>query len=122
MATGIDRKSNPVLIQVIGDLKAAGRTNEAPLWRDLALRLERPARSWAQVNLSKVAQYLGDGEHAVIPGKLLGNGDIDRAVTVIAFHASAGARAKIQKAGGKVLTLPEGVKAFPKGQNCRILG
>lgn len=122
MADATDRKSNPVLVELIGTLKTAGRTNQAPLWRDIATRLERPSRSWAQVNVSKLQEHLGDGENAVIPGKLLGDGEITKKVTVVAFSASASAKAKVAKAGGKVLTLQEAVKAFPKGQNCRILG
>src|SRR5207237_794903 len=46
MATGVERKSNPVLVDLIGQLRNAGRTNEAPLWRDIADRLERPSRNW----------------------------------------------------------------------------
>ncbi len=122
MATGSDRKSNPVLVELIGALKNAGRTNEAPLWRDIASRLEGPSRNWAQVNVSKLEAHVGDGERAVIAGKLLGDGEVTKAVTVIAVSASASAKAKISKAGGKVLTFPEGMKAFPKGQNCRIIG
>jgi len=122
MATGSDRKSNPVLVELISSLRNAGRTNETPLWRDIASRLEGPSRNWAQVNVSKVAEYVGDGEHAVIPGKLLGDGELSKAVTVIAFSASASAKAKVSKAGGKVLTFQEAIKAYPKGQNCRIIG
>jgi large subunit ribosomal protein L18e len=122
MATGVERKSNPVLVELIGQLKAAGRQNGAPLWRDIASRLERPSRSWAQVNVSKLAETVGDGENAVIPGKLLGDGDVSKPVTVVAVSASASARAKVAKAGGKVLTFQEAVKSFPKGQNCRIIG
>ncbi|MGB0652206.1 MAG: 50S ribosomal protein L18e [Thermoplasmatota archaeon] len=122
MAKGIDRKSNPVLVGLIGDLKNAGRENEAPIWRDIALRLEKPSRNWAQVNVSKLEAYLRDGENAVVPGKLLGAGDLTKPVTVIAYNASSSAKAKIAAAGGKVLTMQEGVAAFPKGEKCRILG
>ena len=122
MATGSDRKSNPVLVELISSLRNAGRTNQAPLWRDIASRLEGPSRNWAQVNVSKLDDHLEAGEHAVIPGKLLGDGEVSKAYTVIAFSASASAKAKIAKAGGKVLTFPEAIKAFPKGQNCRIIG
>jgi large subunit ribosomal protein L18e len=113
-------KTNPALNGLISDLKAAGRENEAPIWRDIAIRLEKPSRNWAQINISKLA-YAKDGENVVVAGKLLGSGDVDRAVTVIAYKASATAVAKIAAAGGKVLTMKEGFTAFPKGEKCRIL-
>ena len=122
MATGVERKSNPVLVELIGTLQKAGRENQAPLWRDIASRLERPSRNWAQVNISKIDQHLGDGETAVVAGKLLGSGELTKKVTIVAFSASESARAKVTAAGGKVLSLQEAVKAFPKGQNCRIIG
>ncbi|MGB1587142.1 MAG: 50S ribosomal protein L18e [Thermoplasmatota archaeon] len=122
MANGIDRKSNPALVGLINDLKAAGRENEAPVWRDIAIRLEKPSRNWAQVNISKISQHVRDGENVIVPGKLLGSGDLDKPFTVIAYNASASAKAKITAAGGKVLTMKEGVAAFPKGEKCRILG
>jgi large subunit ribosomal protein L18e len=122
MATGIERKSNPVLVELIGTLQKAGRDNQAPLWRDIASRLEKPSRNWAQVNISKIDQHLGDGETAVVAGKLLGSGELTKKVTIVAFSASESARAKVTAAGGKVLSLQEAIKAYPKGQNCRIIG
>lgn len=121
MAKGIDRKSNPVLVELIHNLKAAGREG-APIWRDIASRLEKPSRNWAQVNVSKLEQHVRDGENVVVPGKLLGSGDPARAFTVIAYSASATAKAKIAAAGGTVLTLDQGVAQFPKGEKCRIIG
>ncbi len=122
MAKGSDRKSNPALVSLIADLKNAGRINEAPIWRDIALRLERSSRNWAQVNVSKVSAHVRDGEHVIVPGKLLGSGELEKACTIVAYSASASAVAKVAAAGGKVLTLPEGVTAFPKGEKCRIIG
>src|ERR1044072_6766397 len=120
MATGSDRKSNPVLVELIGSLKAAGRENQAPLWRDIASRLEKPSRNWAQVNLSKIDAHLGDGETAIVPGKLLGAGATSKKLTIAASSPRASASA--QARGGRVLSQREAVKAFPKGQNCRIIG
>ncbi len=119
---GVDRKSNPVLVGLIGQLKEAGRNNEAPIWRDIALRLEKPSRNWAQVNVSKLDAHVRDGENAIVAGKLLGSGEVARPITVVAFNASASAKAKIAAAGGTVLTLEEGINKFPKGEKCRIVG
>lgn len=121
MAKGIERKSDPVLLDTVAALRSAGRDG-APIWRDIASRLAGPSRHWAQVNVGKVAQHLRDGENAVVPGKLLGSGELGKAVTVVAWNASASAQAKVAAAGGKVLTLSEGAKAFPKGEKCRIIG
>ena len=44
-------KTNPQLIATIDKLKAKTRETEAAIWRDIALRLEKPKRNWAEANL-----------------------------------------------------------------------
>lgn len=116
------RKTNPLLLALIEDLKAASREQEAPLWRDLADRLARPRRNWAAVNLSRVERHAAEGETVVVPGKLLGTGRLTKRVTVAAFQASASAREKVRAAGGEDLTLRELLVRNPKGSGVRILG
>ncbi len=116
------KKTNPLLIQLIADLKKVGWAEEAPIWRDIAKRLEKPSKGWAEVNISRIARYVKAGETIIIPGKLLGSGIIEIPVTVVAFNASEGAKRKIRDAGGKVLSIPELVKANPKGSRVRIIG
>ena len=117
-----NRKSNPNLVVLIQHLKDAGRTNEAPVWRDIALRLEGPARNWAEVNVGKVNRYAGENETVVIPGKLLGAGEIEKKVIVAAYRSSGQAKEKIEKAGGKSISIEELVAKNPKGSRVRIMG
>ena len=116
------KKTDMGLVSLIFDLKAWSRENEAPIWRDIAKRLEKPSRVWAEVNISRIALYVKKGETLIVPGKLLGAGDIDYPVTVATFKATQGARQKITAAGGTVLTIPDLVKNNPKGKGVRIIG
>lgn len=116
------KKTNPHLVSLIQHLKDAGRTNEAPVWRDIALRLEGPTSNWAEVNVGKLNRYAEDDEIVVIPGKLLGAGEIAKKVTVASFSSSGQAREKIEKAGGKSMTIEELVAKYPKGSKVRIMG
>jgi len=68
------KKTNPRLLDLISLLKDASRQNEVNVWRDIASRLESPARSYAEVNLSKINRYASNGETIVVPGKVLGSG------------------------------------------------
>lgn len=114
-------KTNPILLETIDELKKVSRENEAPIWRDIAKRLERSRKNWAEVNISKLT-HLKEGETAVIAGKLLGAGLIDRAVKVAAFSCSDSAARKIRDVGGEIITIPELMKQNPKGSNVRIMG
>ncbi|MDR3282673.1 MAG: 50S ribosomal protein L18e [Candidatus Methanoplasma sp.] len=114
-------KTNPQLIALINDLKAKTRENEAAIWRDIALRLEKPKRNWAEANLSKLERYAKDGETVVIPGKVLAAGSVTKKLTVAAYSFSEAAVGRIKAAGGKTLTIAELMESNPKGSNVRIL-
>lgn len=117
-----NRKTNPNLVTLIQHLKDASRTNEAPVWRDIALRLEGSSKNWAEVNVGKLNLYANDNDVVVIPGKLLGAGEIKKKLTVAAYRFSGQAKEKIVKAGGKNLSIEELVASNPKGSKVRIMG
>lgn len=116
------QKSNPLLLDLIGELRAASREREAPIWRDVADRLGKPRRVWAEVNVSRLERVLDEGDVAVVAGKLLGTGHLTKAVTVAAFQVSDGARERVEDAGGTVLTIQELMDKAPNGEGVRILG
>jgi large subunit ribosomal protein L18e len=115
------RKSNPRLLELIEQLKSHSYENKAPIWKDTANRLSKPRRNWAEVNLSRISRHAKEGEIILVPGKLLGSGNIDKSVTVASFHASEAARRKIKASGGSVLTIEELMNKNPRGSGVRIM-
>lgn len=115
-------KSNPHLVILIQDLKKTSAEQQAPIWKDVAERLEKPLRNWPEVNLARIDQYLGDNETALIPGKVLSPGELTKKASIAAWSFTEPAREKIKKAGGKALSIDELMKHNPKGKNIRILG
>jgi large subunit ribosomal protein L18e len=57
----------------------------------------------------------------VVPGKVLGAGNLDHPVSVAAFSFSAEAKSKISKAKGKCLSISELIEDNPKGSNVKIM-
>lgn len=119
---GATVKTNPSLNRLIDELRALSRETGSALWRDVAARLARRRQHWSEVNLSRVSRTVKEGETAVVPGVLLGSGELTRPVTIATYRASAGARAKVEKAGGTVLGLRDLAASNPKGSNVRIVG
>jgi large subunit ribosomal protein L18e len=115
-------KTNVGLITLIGDLKAQTRSNGAPLWRDVALRLEKSRSNWAEPNLSRLSRHAADEDVILVPGKLLGSGDVEGKHTVAAYSFSTSARAKIEAAGGKVVSIRDLMNKNPEGKGVYILG
>jgi len=116
------RKTNPNLVRLIDDLLKASAENKAKVWKDLAERLAKPLRNYAEVNVGKIDRYLRENEIAVVPGKVLGSGEITKPITVAAWRFSESARRKIESAGGRALSIWDLLKENPSGKNVRIMG
>jgi len=106
---------------LIKELKHLGNKNNIPLWKRIAEELEKPSRHGREVNINKIEKTTRENEVALVPGKVLSNGEITRNITVAAFNFSAKARAKINK-NGKAITIKELIKSNPKGKRIRIIG
>jgi large subunit ribosomal protein L18e len=116
------KKTNPALISLIQDLKKKAYENEAPIWKDIAKRLEKPSRNWPEVNLDRINKYIRENETALIPGKVLSPGKLTKKVSIAAWSFSDNSLEKIKKAGGKTFSIQDLVKNNPKGKDIRILG
>ena len=116
------KKTNPNLESLIAELKTASRVNEAPIWRTVAKKLEKPARVWAEVNIASIEKYAQPKESVLIAGKLLGNGILTKPVTVAAYSASKMAIRKVERAGGRFIRIAELAAQNPKGSGIRIMG
>ena len=116
-----ERKTNSVLVSLIGDLKDHSRTTGSPIWRDTASRLETSRKNWAEPNLSHISRHSAKKETVLVPGKVLGSGSISGGQTVAAFSFSDGARSKIEASGGRTLSIRELMDENPNGKGVRIL-
>ena len=81
------------------------------------LRLSKSRKNWAQPNLSRVSRYAPEGATILVPGKLLGSGDVDQRFT---HHRRLQrqqrcAREKIEAAGGRIMSLRRADERKPKG-------
>jgi large subunit ribosomal protein L18e len=115
-------KTNPNLEELIVELKRLSRDNEAPIWRTIARKLEKPSRVWAEVNIASIDKHAKPKESILIAGKLLGAGTISKPVNVAAYSASESAIKKVENAGGKFMQITELAKLNPKGSGIKIMG
>jgi large subunit ribosomal protein L18e len=116
------QKSNPVLTGLIHELRTKSREGSVSLWKDIAWRLSRPSKTRVTVNVTDIAKVANGKETILIPGKLLGTGEITKPVKVAALTVSKQAREKVERAGGSVMSIRELIAANPEGSNVRIVG
>ncbi|MFQ6063236.1 MAG: 50S ribosomal protein L18e [Methanosarcinales archaeon] len=116
-----NRKTNIRLIKLINDLKTQSREQKVKIWRDIAKRLEKPTRNYAEVNLSKINRYTSEGGIVLVPGKVLGSGSLDHSIIVAALNFSDKAATKIKNSGGEYLTIEQLVDRNPTGSGVKIM-
>jgi large subunit ribosomal protein L18e len=115
------KSPNPQLAELITQLKKEGREQAAPIWVDVAEYLSMPRSQRVAVNLSGINRNTKRADVIVVPGKVLGSGSINHAVTVAAFSVSEKAKVKLDAAKGKYLSIPELIAKNPKGSNVKII-
>jgi len=118
----ISRKSNSELVKTIDELKKASRENDAPIWKSIAKKLEGPSRNWPVVNISKIEYNVSKNGKAVIPGKIMGSGNLSKKVTVSAYSFTKSAVEKIEGAGGKCMVYNDFIKKNPSGKDVVVIG
>lgn len=114
-------KTNPKLVELIGTLKEKSYQEDVAIWKDVAKRLERSNRRKAEVNISQINRYTSPDETVLVPGKILGSGELNHKVNVVALNFSKKAEEKIAAAGGECLDISEILDKNPKGNKIRII-
>jgi large subunit ribosomal protein L18e len=115
------KSTNPELVQLIRFLKKQSREHNAGVWHDVAEHLSKSRRSRISVNLSNINRHTKRSDIVVVPGKILGTGSLNHAVTVAAFAVSDSASAKLKAARAKYLSIPELLEKNPTGANVKII-
>ncbi len=113
--------TNPRLIKMINRLEEISRLNNSSIWRTVANKLRKPTRARIEVNLWKINKYSEGYKAVLIPGKVLGEGEISKPAVVAAASFSETAKRKIEEAGGKAYLLDEYAEQNPTGSGTRIL-
>lgn len=114
-------KTNSNLKQLVLDLYRFSNENKSKFWRRVADDLMLPTRKKRLVNVFSLAINTKDGESVIVPGKVLGTGDINHKVNVAAFSFSQSAVEKIKQAKGNVMSIQELAQKNPKAKDVRLL-
>ena len=114
--------TSPYVKKLIEKLKIKAAETGAPIWKDLAARLEKPRRQKISVNLIKINKYAPENSAVLVPGVVLGSGQLEKKVKIAALRFSKSAIEKIKNSGSEAMTIEELVDRNPKGSNIKIIG
>jgi large subunit ribosomal protein L18e len=113
------KKSSKPLIE---KLHKEGIERKANVWKAVAKGLNRPRSKRFEVNLTRIEKHAKPKETIVVPGVVLGSGNLKKRVVVAALKFSGKAKEKIEKSGGKCLSIEELHEKNPKGKGIMIIG
>ncbi len=115
------KTTNVYMYALIKKLRKAAREHKANIWKAVAELLEKPKRKRVVVNLYKINKLTKSGDVAIVPGKVLGVGNLDHNIKIAALAFSEKAKTKITSVGGEVLKIEELIKENPTGSNIKII-
>ncbi len=113
--------TNPLLQKLIDDLRKKSFETNSKFLKDISEKLNKPRRQRLEVNLSHIDKYAEKGETVIVPGVVLGFGELTKPLTISAWKFTHSAREKIEKCKCKALSIQELVDKNPKGTKVRIM-
>ena len=114
--------TNQVVLQMAKQLKLASTKNDAPIWFKLAQLALKPSSARRVVNLNKINEFTKENDVIVVPGKVLGTGNVSHKVILSSFSISNTAAKKISESGGQIISFSEMIEKFPTGKGVNIIG
>jgi large subunit ribosomal protein L18e len=114
--------TNQVVIQMVKTLRGASKKNNAPIWEKLAELALKPTRAKRTLNLGQIDKFASDNDVIIVPGKVLGTGNLSHKITLCSFSISASGAKKIAESGGKILDISQIIKNHPTGKGVKIIG
>ncbi len=106
------RKTNPELVETI---ELAKKNNLL----DLAKRLSGPTRLHSKINLEDLNKLKGD--KILVVGKVLGNGQIERKISIAALGFSKSALERLKKKGCETKTIKQEIEKNKKLEGVKII-
>lgn len=111
----LGRKRNPELAETI--LKA--KKNEK--WLRIAGILSSPRRKKVVANLSMIDKESKEGDTIVVPGKVLGSGEVSKRIKIVAFSFSEEAVKKLKEKKCEIELISKEMDKNPEAKGVKVI-
>ncbi len=109
------RKKNPEVVKTI----IMAKKNDK--WLEVAGLLSKPRSKLMQVNLDRIEKESKEGDTLLIPGKVLGEGEISKKIRIVALGFSKRAREKLKGKKCEIVKIKEEIEKNNKFQGVKII-
>ncbi|TFG21042.1 MAG: 50S ribosomal protein L18e [Promethearchaeota archaeon] len=90
------------------------------IWKKLSKKLSGPRRNQVEANLYRINKKTKNNDIIVVPGKILGLGELNHKLTIACLTFSKSAKKKIEASGSKLISIEELLEQNPKGENIKV--
>ena len=90
-------------------------------WAKLAQVISGSRRKYSNVNLGRIEKDSSDEKTVIVPGKVLGSGNLSNGKRICAIYFSMSAINKIKKSKGEAVNLIDEIKKNPSAEGVRII-
>ena len=90
------------------------------IWKKVSKKLSGPRRERIEANLYRINKKTKENDVIVVPGIVLGIGEIDHKLTIACLNCSKTARKKIETSGSKLLSIEELLEQNPEGKEVKV--
>lgn len=111
----VKRKQHPEIVATLLEAKK----HEA--WRKIAQIISSSRRRYSSVNFHDIERETEAGDTIVVPGKVLGSGELGKKVKICALAFSESARTKAVHSKSELIALIDEIKKNPKAEGIKVL-
>ena len=90
-------------------------------WLKIAQILSAGSRSYSSINLKEIDEKTKEGDTIIVPGKVLGSGELSKKVRICSLGFSESAKEKIKHKKGEIVTILEEIRKNPKAEGVKII-
>jgi len=109
------RKTDMYLVKTIVSAKKENK------WVEVAHFISGPTRKHSKVNLNQIDKETKEGDTVIIPGKVLGEGEISKKVRIAALGFSESAIKKLKDKKCEAVSIDEEIKINPTAKGIKII-
>lgn len=109
------RKSNPEIAQAI----LLAKQNKA--WFEVAKVLSGPTKRYSSINLDDLEKQSKAGDVVIVPGKVLGIGELSKKIKICSLGLSESAQEKIKASKSETSSILEEIKKNPKAEGVKLI-
>ncbi len=86
------------------------------MWAKINSIVAVPRRRRVDVNINKINRFSKEGDHVIVPGKVLGIGSMDHRVKITALEYSKGALEELERAKCSIVKLSDAYADLGRGK------